>query len=197
MNRLTFNSKRNITLLVASNYSYSELQSAIWRYEGRRDGGYGNWQMLSPLSNFTIEENTDRIYYQPSEWWGLGHNMFSWNIETRQFHAQWRFFKDNVMKLPPSSWQVQSHLIRHISNDRRKTHDLSTHAYDSTHSKAPKGSLLTQWGLSVTIHLGAVSNLDAWAHIETTAGQLIRQPGEAGQKKTVKIPFSQIFSSHQ
>ena len=70
---------------------------------------------------------------------------------------------------------------------------ICRHAY-SIHSEAPKSSLLTQWSLSVTIHL---SNLDAGAHIETTAGQVIRQPGEDGQRKTVKIPFSQIFSSDQ
>ena len=52
----------------------------------------------------------------------------------------------------------------------------------------------TQWSLSVTIHLGALSNLDAGAHIETTAGQLIRQPEDSGQRKTVKISSSQIFS---
>ena len=43
--------------------------------------------------------------------------------------------------------------------------------------------------------LGSSEQFRCRAHIETTAGQLIRQPGEAGQRKTVKIPFSQIFSS--
>ena len=61
-------------------------------------------------------------------------------------------------------------------------------------SGAPKHSVDTM-GRSVTIHLGAVSNLDAGAHIKTTAGQLICQTADSGQKKTVKIPFSQIFSS--
>ena len=37
---------------------------------------------------------------------------------------------------------------------------ICPHAY-SIHSKALRSSLLTQCGLSVTIHLGAVSNLDA------------------------------------
>ena len=62
-------------------------------------------------------------------------------------------------------------------------------------SQAHESSLLTQWSLSVTIHLGALSNLDAETHIETTAGQLIRQPEDSGQRKTVKISYSQIFSS--
>ena len=62
-------------------------------------------------------------------------------------------------------------------------------------SQAHESSLLTQWRLSVTIHLGALSNLDAETHIETTAGQLIRQPEDSGQRKTVKISYSQIFSS--
>ena len=62
-------------------------------------------------------------------------------------------------------------------------------------SQAPAHSLLTQWSLSVTIHLRALSNLDAGPHIETTAGQLIRQPEDSGQRKTVKISSWQIFSS--
>ena len=61
-------------------------------------------------------------------------------------------------------------------------------------SEAPKHSVDTM-GRSVTIHWRAVSNLDAGAHIKTAAGQLICQTAESGQKKTVKIPFSQIFSS--
>ena len=61
-------------------------------------------------------------------------------------------------------------------------------------SEAPKHSVDTM-GRSVTIHWRAVSNLDAGAHIKTAAGQLICQTADSGQKKTVKIPFSQIFSS--
>ena len=60
--------------------------------------------------------------------------------------------------------------------------------------EAPKHSVDTM-GRSVTIHWRAVSNLDAGAHIKTAAGQLICQTADSGQKKTVKIPFSQIFSS--